>query len=264
VHALLPLISLVAIETRATVANLLRALNDLTKLMEDSKLDIKAFNTGVNAILIGLRARRASIPDIVTNLFTAYKNCADAVFVAYIDRKEEAYEDRSLDIDAPTLMHLALEKYKVIEGKGQWMQKTEQELKFIAMEAQLQANVSSKKKTLPTDGSGKKQGKQVKTGNDDKWAWKTVIKPGDEKKEKTFEGKVYVHCPYHGTTKWVLKVNREGNVHKDKCTKDPKNTASLSVKPPKTEPTAEQITYAKALATVMTNEGNETDGEEDS
>lgn len=251
------LITLVAIETRATVANLLRSLQTLEKLMEDCKSDIKAFNTGVNTILIGLRARRAPIPDIVTNLFTAYKSCADAVFVAYIDRKEEAYEDRTLDVDAPTLMTMAYEKYKVLEGKGQWMKKTDQELKFIAMEAQLQANAKTK---TPAD-NGKKTGKPGGRPNDAKWAWKSIIKPGDENKEKTFEGKVYVHCPFHGDTKWVLKVNREGIIHKQNCTKNPKYAAKQTAKPPGKDddkkPSAEQMSYAKALAHVMDNEGKE-------
>jgi hypothetical protein len=30
-------------------------------------------------------------------------------------------------------------------------------------------------------------------------------------------GKAYIHCPHHGDTKWVLKVNQQGVEHKTGC-----------------------------------------------
>jgi hypothetical protein len=35
--------------------------------------------------------------------------------------------------------------------------------------------------------------------------------------KKTVNGKAYIHCPHHGDTKWVLKVNQQGFEHKTGC-----------------------------------------------
>jgi hypothetical protein len=218
------LIGIVAVETRATVSRLLRSLNTLDKLMEDCNSDIKLFNKRVNDILVGLRARKATIPDIVNNLFIGYTNCADSKFVTYIEKKEEEYEDRTLaELSAPQLMQIALDKYKVSVSKGKWLQHTKQELQFLAMESRIDDTTKKlvPNQTTTTTTKTKKKGAGGGRPNEGKWAWKSVVKPGNENKEKTVEGKIYVHCPYHGDTKWVLKVNRDGVTHKTGCTKDP-------------------------------------------
>jgi hypothetical protein len=155
---------------------------------------------------------------------------------------------------AASLMMLAFEKFKVIEGAGEWMKKSESELKFIAMEARLEE--ANKKLTANTTKikKDKTKDKTVATGRvqDAKWAWKNVIKAGDEGKEKTFEGKVYVHCPYHGETKWVLKVNREGVNHLAGCRKNPSFTGNVATQSTSVQaPTQSQLTYARALAQIM-------------
>jgi hypothetical protein len=52
--------------------------------MEENKSNIKDFNTSINLLLAALRARNRKTPDIVTNLFEAYKDCANVKFVGYI------------------------------------------------------------------------------------------------------------------------------------------------------------------------------------
>ena len=145
------------------------------------------------------------------------------------------------------------------------MKKSEQDLKFIAMEARLE---EAKKRLIPTEPSARR-GKGKPAGGaaggasgcvaDVKWAWKNVIKAGEETKEKTFEGKVYVHCPYHGETKWVLKSSREGVEHLSGCRKNPANTAGQQpAAPAGTAPTQAQLTYARALTSIMLeDESNE-------
>ena len=111
------LINMVATETRATVSSIVKTLtgSGLTQLMEKSKSDIKEFNNQVNMLIVALRARRREIPDIVPYLFEAYQACEDTTFVAYMTRKEEQYEDRTLDaVTNTSLMNMALEKYKTL------------------------------------------------------------------------------------------------------------------------------------------------------
>ena len=47
-------------------------------------------------------------------------------------------------------------------------------------------------------------------------AWKMVTPTGSQSKEKTFEGKAYIHCPFHSEVKWVLKSG-----HSEGCRLDP-------------------------------------------
>jgi hypothetical protein len=156
------LIGLVAIETKSTVTNIIKQLNNLTGIMEQKQSDIKEFNNSVNLLLSGLRAQNHTIPDIITNLFEAYKSCEDSKFVEYMVRKEEAYEDNTItDLSAQKLMKMALEKFKTLQGRNQWKQKSSQELEFIAMQNELlkikKLEQDSQKKSTPKKDAGPRQ-----------------------------------------------------------------------------------------------------------
>jgi hypothetical protein len=213
---LLELISMVSVETRATVANIKRQLNDLQPIMEECKSNIEEFNTRVEGLIDALNARSATVPELLTNLFIGYKSCSDKTFVKYIARKEESFEDGTLSITDTELMQMALEKFKTLESKGTWLKKTTDELDFIAMQSQIKELKQNppKGKKDPVPGKGKDGKANRNTG---KYAWKGVSPKAGEPHEKTVDGKVYIHCPHHGTTKWVLKVNQQGIEHKTGC-----------------------------------------------
>jgi hypothetical protein len=221
---LFELIKMVSVETRATVGNIMRQINNLQDIMEVKQNNIESFNAAVEDLIDGLNARRAPVPDLLTNLFAGYKNCSDTTFVKYIDRKEEEYEDGTIAFDGPQLMQMALEKYKNMVAKKQWLQKTGAELEFIAMQSelkQLRQNPPAKKKATPGQGSGKDTKTEAggKNRNTGKFAWKGLAPKAGEPHEKTVNGKPYIYCPHHGDTKWVLKVNQAGVEHRTGCSK---------------------------------------------
>jgi len=207
----------VACETQTTISSLLKQLNNMESIMEDIQPNVQEFNKKVNMILVGLRARRATVPDILPNLFEAYKNCADMHFVNYIIRKEEEYADGMLvDFTKDKLMKMAHERFKSRNEKNMWMQKSEQELEFLALKAELDA---TKKKLMQKKATGtraKAQFKRKPWANEGEFAWKAIGLKAGEPHEKQVKGKTYVYCPHHGDTKWVLKEKR-GIAHLEKC-----------------------------------------------
>ena len=219
------LINMVATETRATVSSIVKTLtgSGLTQLMENSKSDIKDFNNQVNMLIVALRARRREIPDIVPYLFEAYQACEDTTFVAYMTRKEEQYEDRTLDaVTNTSLMNMALEKYKTLLDKGVWMKKSKEELQFIALQAKLEETTKKLVQKRKPDATGGRRNSNANTQRDGTkhdgvWAWKGIAPKQGEAHHKKFRGKEYVCCPHHGDTKWVLKIGRNGSEHSTNC-----------------------------------------------
>jgi hypothetical protein len=80
---LFQLIGMVSIETRAMISSITDKLSNLVSLMEEEDSNIKNFNTKVNLYILALQARNAPVPDVVTQLFRAYKSCGDTTFAKY-------------------------------------------------------------------------------------------------------------------------------------------------------------------------------------
>lgn len=214
------LISVVTIETRATVSCVRAALGNLPAILTSVGSDITAFNLVVSGHLDTLRSVDRTDDSLLTNLFAAYQLASDASFVKYIADKESSWEEGSLDIEPENLMQLAEDNYKTKTSKAIWNKASKEEVDLIALRAEthsareelvaLQANINTsntdakKKASTPDSKSG------TKAKND--WAWKLIAPTGTQAKEKSFKGKDYIYCQHHGMTKWVLKSG-----HKDGC-----------------------------------------------
>jgi len=117
-------------------------------------------------------------------------------------------------LDDAQLMSLALERYKILhDDKKVWMEKSEDQLEILAMKAE----INRLRQNPPTKKQAKEKVPAEKKNADAKWAWKLVAPKSGEPHEKAFEGKDYIYCPHHQTTKWVLKINRKGKVHSENC-----------------------------------------------
>ena len=118
-------------------------------------------------------------------------------------------------------MSLAHEKYKLLHDELKvWMQKSKEELEFIAMQNEYRQALQQIKKNNRNGDNKKEKGddtKGKKTEDDAKWAWKGVAPKATDPQEKEFDGKTYIHCPHHGDLQWVLKINRKGKVHTENC-----------------------------------------------
>jgi hypothetical protein len=91
-----------------------------------------------------------------------------------------------------------------------------------------------------------------------KWEWKGIpAKKGET--SKRFYGQVYVPCPNHGNCKWVLK---EGHING--CKFDSSNKGSKVGDGNKLiKPTADELIMASALASVMKQNQEKVDNEEE-
>ena len=198
--------------------------------------------------------------------------CEDTTFVTHIERKEEAHEENTVTLTHESIMAQALDKYKVLVEKGEWLKKSEQELEFIAMKAEWE--VTKKNKRLQQTPRQNRQARSEREGqeggprNTGKFAWKAQAPKDGEPHAKTVNGKNYIYCPHHGDTKWVLEVNRKGALHatgcfaKKRAESESGGSSQASITTEMTAntsttaftPTKGQKSCARALTTVMMEE----------
>jgi hypothetical protein len=256
------LISVVNIQTRATVSCVRSALKRLPELMHELESDITAFNSVVGEHIDKLNAMGASCEDLLNHLFEAYQSTSDDSLNDYIKDKENKWEDHTIDEMTPeTLMTLAEEKFKTLAQKKMHkapVSSSKEDASIMALQSQIKELMAVKAVTEGTpDGSKRRSGRSRDSGE---WAWKTTAPAANEAKEKTFKGKDYVFCPYHGDTKWVLKAKHAGG-----CRNDPKGTPMTPPvkKGAQAPPSKKQLQYAQALMTAMVEVGPDEEEPED-
>lgn len=109
--------------------------------------DIAKLNDYVTSLHDALLARGEVSNDLLVNLFKGYKASSDRRFVAYIEKKEEDYEDGTATITPQQLMTLAKNRYEVLVEKGMWNAPSAEEEKIMALESTIKKLQSSKRKT---------------------------------------------------------------------------------------------------------------------
>ena len=241
------ILQLVGLETNASVAVINAILRTMPSKMTELKSDIVAFNEFVTEQCNKLTSRGQQPYDILHLLFEAYRTASNDEFQEYIRAKQSAVYDGSLTLDYHDLMSIAEEKYKIMVIKGEWKvpkgstNTTEEHI--IALQAQVMALQAA---SHVAASSTKKQAaktfpaKEDRKNNTGKWAWKDNAPKAGESKTLTFEGRKYVHCPHHASTKWVL-----ADKHKDGCKLDPK------WKFPTDDDNDKKLSYAHALLHVV-------------
>jgi hypothetical protein len=247
------IISIVTIETKSAVPLIKKQLGSLSALMKKKKGNIEDFNSDVSELMNQLYAANEDYTELRDKLFEAYQSVSDKTFVTYIAEKQSRWEDGELQLDHEDLMALAAARHKIMLARETYNVVTKEEADIIAMRAELVSVVAlnSELMTKLKKAPSKKEGGRV---NDEKWEWKLSAPTGDQAKEKTFEKKDYVYCPFHKDTKWVLKRN-----HLDGCRNDPKYGKPSETPGKATEPNKKVLQYAKALMSVMEAE-TENDG----
>ena len=179
----------------------LRSLAALDEYIGKVDSDIKKFNTHVKSLTRDLKRRRQQSTDVLTNLFKGYKAASDKVFVEYIMRKEEEYEEGA-PMTADSLMNLAAKKYKIRLRRTEWNAKSESETKILALETKLMylQKKDKSKGTVKKPGTHKRDLKVTKIPKSDKFkrdkpAWMTKAPSATEKgKSKTIDSKYYWWC----------------------------------------------------------------------
>ncbi|CAB9528229.1 unknown protein [Seminavis robusta] len=250
---LFQLIRMVSVETMTTIAIITKKLNNLEHIMETAKSNVELFNTMVEDLITQLQARSAQVPPMIANLFDGYANCTDSAFVKYMETKRDSYEDGTLLLDNHgSIMIIALEKYKIMVDRKIWLRKSEEQMEIMTLKAEV-TKLRGKPNSKPTS-SKKPPSKGKKGKDDDKFAWKLVSPKEGDPQQKTVNGKKYIYCPYHQTTKWVLEVNNKGVVHRTGCEKMKEALTSNKA----TEGTDDKTSEAAALTNAIEDAGTNT------
>ena len=175
------------LDTNATSASIRTKLTDLDKYLPTIGHDIVKFNTYVKLLIDGLRSRGETTQDLLINLFKGYMACSDREFIAYIKRKQDAFEE-GMDIEPDQLMKNAADKYKTLLQKGSWNAPDANEEKILALQSEIR-----KLKKKSTAGNGKAN-KKAKTSNEKPSWFNERPKTADLHKSKEWNGKTWWFC----------------------------------------------------------------------
>jgi hypothetical protein len=211
-------------------------------------------NDYVTSLHDALLARGEVSNDLLVNLFKGYKASSDRRFVAYIEKKEEDYEDGTNVITPQQLMTLAKNRYEVLMEKGIWNAPSAEEEKILALESTIKKLQSSKRKGVsanPTNKKYEKKGAANKARAQPAWV-NDKPKPG-EARTKEVDGKVWHYCEHHG--RWTHHTT-------DECKKkgmDKKTGRTLAPPSLKSNPkhNTKAVRFAKAMSAIASEEEDE-------
>jgi len=271
------LISIVTIETRATVSCVRSALKRLPELIQDVGSDITQFNLAVNGHLDTLRSVDETCDDLINGLFEAYQTASDSTFVDYVKQKEILWEEGTLNVNPAALMKLAEDNYKNRIVKRIWNKASKEETDLLALQAEtargvaqlvaLQSSIlageTPAKQAMTKDKAASKKNKPDRRNNDGEWAWKHIAPTGNQDKTKTFKDKHYVACPFHGEVQWVLASGHVGGCRNDPNYKGSGTATGSSDKLTPNGDNKSRAKYIKALMNAMDAAGEDDDSQPD-
>jgi hypothetical protein len=220
-------------QTNATISAIINQLTRLNTIMEDSKHDIKGFNTSIRDLLNQYIANRRHEYDqtiLINSLFSAYKTTKDKEFSLYITRKQQDHDDNSKVLTANTLMDDALKFYQTRITLKEWEQDSDDVKEIINLSAQLKqsqgkiADLEKKIDSASKGNEGKKnrhQGltsEQIRKKRFDEapgWMKRRPTNPTPASRLEK-DGKTYKWCDkhrlwcYHTTIECNLKKKEQG------------------------------------------------------
>lgn len=183
------------LDTNATTSSIRTKLSNLDSAILTYGNNVTKFNAYVNTLVQTLASRGESSQDLLQNLFKGYASCSDRRFVAYIQKKQEDY-DEGKPMTSASLMQLADTKYKQLIEKEQWEAPSPEEEKITALEArlsELNKQIQKKRKIAEGKGKGKGQDPKSKKNKKEKPSWMTV-KPTDVNAPREWNGKTWHWC----------------------------------------------------------------------
>ena len=148
------------LDSNATTTSIRESLSSLDVYILTIQCDIVKFNGYVKLMVDSLAARGETTTDLLVNLFKAYTNVSDKVFVSYMGRKKELHEEGA-NLSLDEVMTLAANKYKQLKDLETWNAPSPEEEKIMALEARINKmrnNQSNKKKEK--NGGNPKKGKK--------------------------------------------------------------------------------------------------------
>lgn len=125
------------LDTNATTQSIRTKLSNLDLYIQTINCDVTKFNGYVKGLVLSLSARGQKTEDLLSNLFKGYMAASDKVFVKYIGRKMEQYEEGE-DMVPDNLMQLADNKFRLMKEKGSWNAPSEEEEKILALQVEVE------------------------------------------------------------------------------------------------------------------------------
>ena len=236
-------------QTNATISAIINQLTRMNTLMEDSKHDIKQFNTSVRTLLNQYTANRRHEYDetiLINSLFSSYKTTKDREFTLYITRKQQDHDDNTKTLTPNTLMEDALKFYQTRVTIKEWEQDTAEMKEILNLSAQLKTS-QNKLAALEKKGNGKGKQSEKKGDNKGKENKYEGLSPEEIRKKRREEmpgwmkrrpknpspssrlekdGKTYKWCDkhkmwcYHDTTECKMKKKKSGSKNENSNNKN--------------------------------------------
>ena len=124
------------LQTNATIIKHKDELANLPALMGKLSHNVEKFNSSVLAIVLALKRKGATAPDLLHQLVPAYLHCPDKNFAIYVGSKRDKFEEGG-HMTALNLMRDCLYKYKTLVDRGQWEVPNSQETQLLAMKCEI-------------------------------------------------------------------------------------------------------------------------------
>jgi hypothetical protein len=140
----------------------------------------------------------------MTNVFKAYTVVQDKAFVSYIADLRTQYEDGRIDMDADKLMMMGYQKFKTLGLAEVLTASVDKDI--VALKTQTEEIIALKTTVAQLEAQAN-QRTNTRTGDKDKWAWKTVAPKANQSLSKQVNNKTYHWCPNH--VKWCIHTPAE-------------------------------------------------------
>jgi hypothetical protein len=191
------------LDTIGTVETLRSRLGELpTKLVEMSG-NIIDFHQHVNTVMNALDSYSQTYPEVILNLFKAYKQIEEREFATYIMITRHGYNANPAAYQPRTLMETVENHYKLAIESGTWEANmvNKESSEIAALRSEIEA---LKAHAVPNNGNrANNRGRQEKAKN----MWKKIPPSEGESKTKIFETRTYHWCPTHHA--WTMHTPAE-------------------------------------------------------
>jgi hypothetical protein len=210
------------LDTNATTSSICTKVSNLDSYIVTIASDITKFNAYVKLLIDSLKARGETSNNLLTNLFKGYGAATDKIFVDYVERKKEKYEEGE-ETTPDALMDQANSKYKLMKERNTWNAPSEQEEKILALMTEVRNLKKSKKKDTPWKKEAKPSNKSKSNHKKatEKPSWFTKEPSKEElNKPREWNGKTWYYCSpktggkCSGNYRMHKPTSCEGKAHK--------------------------------------------------
>lgn len=192
------LITKTYVNTNATVDTICKSISKLDDTIKEMKFDIEAFNTYVKTQVNALLAHGIECSELITNLFSAYKEVRDDEFLHHVQMYYFQYTSANMrgqvDDLSNEIMTVLEQSYHCQMEEVTWnlkMVKTDKE-RIIA----LKTTITELKATPNASKTDRND------NNNDKYAWKKIAPKEGKLHIMTKGSKTYNWCPKHAA--WCI------------------------------------------------------------